>query len=67
MIRKIQKKLEQLMVSRTKITDEQLKLQEKLNNIDTEIKNYTLLKKEYEKLEKKFNNFLNIKDDTRHE
>ncbi len=67
MIRKIQKKLEQLMVSRTKITDEQLKLQEKLNNIDTEIKNYTLLKKEYEKLEKKFNNFLNIKEDTRHE
>ena len=40
---------------------------EKLNNIDTEIKNYTLLKKEYEKLEKKFNNFLNIKEDTRHE
>ncbi len=67
MIKKIQKKLNQLMASKIKITDEQLKLQEKINNIDTEIKNYTLLKKEYEKLEKKFNDFSYLKDNTKNE
>ena len=55
MIKKVLRKLERLKLEKTKIIEEQSKLQKKIDDIDIEIKNYITLKKEYEKLERKFN------------
>ena len=55
MIKKVLRKLERLKLEKSKIIEEQSKLQKKLDDIDSEIKNYIILKKEYEKLERKYN------------
>lgn len=59
MIKKVLRKLERLKAEKLRITDEQAKLQKKIDDIDIEMKNYIALKKEYEKLEKKFNDLAN--------
>lgn len=59
MIKKVLRKLERLKAEKLRITDEQAKLQKKIDDIDIEMKNYIALKKEYEKLEKKFNDLSN--------
>jgi len=55
MIKKVLRKLERLKLEKSKIIEEQSKLQKKIDDIDIEIKNYIILKKEYEKLERKYN------------
>lgn len=55
MIKKVLKKLERLKLEKSKLIEEQSKLQEKIDTIDLEMKNYNILKKEYEKLERRFN------------
>lgn len=55
MIKKVLRKLERLKLEKAKIIEEQSKLQKKIDDIDIEIKNYIILKKEYEKLERKYN------------
>jgi len=55
MIKKVLRKLERLKLEKSKIIEEQSKLQKKIDDIDIEIKNYIILKKEYEKLEGKYN------------
>lgn len=55
MIKKVLRKLERLKLEKSKTIEEQSKLQKKIDDIDIEIKNYITLKKEYEKLERKFN------------
>lgn len=54
MIKKVLKKIERLNADKSKFVTEQSKLQKKIDDIDVEIKDYTTIKKEYEKLEKKF-------------
>lgn len=67
MIKKVLKKLERLKLEKSKIIEEQAKLQKKSDDIDIEIKNYTALKKEYEKLEKKFNELTKLPEGEKHE
>lgn len=55
MIKKVLRKLERLKIEKSKLIEEQSKLQKKIDTIDNEMKNYTILKKEYEKLERRFN------------
>ena len=55
MIKKVLRKLERLKLEKSKIIEEQSKLQKKIDDIDIEIKNYIILKKEYEKVERKYN------------
>ena len=55
MIKKVLRKLERLKLEKSKIIEEQSKLQKKIDDIELEMKNYIILKKEYEKLERKFN------------
>ena len=55
MIKKVLRKLERLNADKSKFVAEQSELQKKIDDIDIEIKNYTNLKKDYEKLEKKYN------------
>jgi DNA gyrase/topoisomerase IV subunit A len=54
MIRKVLRKLERLKLDKAKLINEQKELQKKIDDIDIEIKNYNTLKKEYEKLDKKY-------------
>lgn len=56
MIKKVLRKIERLKAEKSKFTNEQIDLQKKIDNVDIEIKNYTTLKREYEKLEKKYEN-----------
>lgn len=54
MIKRVLKIIERLNAEKSKFVTEQSKLQKKIDDIDIKIKNYTTIKKEYEKLEKKF-------------
>ena len=62
MIEKVLRKLERLNLKRSKFIAEQSKIQKNIDDIDIEIKNYTSLKKEYEKLEKKYNTLVNTQE-----
>ena len=62
MIKKVLKKIERLNADKSKFVTEQSKLQKKIDDIDIEIKNYTTIKKEYEKLEKKFIDCTHLKE-----
>lgn len=55
MIKKVLRKLERLKADKSKLLTAQTELQKQIDNIDMEIKEYTTLKKDYEKLEKKYN------------
>lgn len=67
MIKKVLRKLERLKAEKLKIIDEQSKLQKRIDDIDIEMKNYTTLKKEYEKLEKKFNDLSQSPEEKKNE
>ena len=54
MIKRVLKIIVRLNAEKSKFVTEQSKLQKKIDDIDIKIKNYTTIKKEYEKLEKKF-------------
>ncbi len=59
MIKKVLRKLERLNAEKSKFITEQSDIQKNIDNIDNEIKIYTNLKKDYEKLEKKYNDLAN--------
>lgn len=59
MIDKVLRKLERLNLKRSKFVTEQSNIQKNIDDIYIEIKNYTALKKDYEKLEKKYNDLAN--------
>lgn len=63
MIKRVIKKIERLSTSRAKLIEEQSKIQKQIDDIDIEIKNYTTIKKEYEKLEKKLDTLINTKEE----
>lgn len=65
MIRRILKEIEKLEASKAKLLTQQVELQKKIDNTDLKIKNYNALKKEYEKIEKKFNNYINPIEETK--
>lgn len=67
MIRRVLKKIDRLNADKTKLITEQSKLQKKIDDIDNEIKNYTTLKKDYEKLQRKFNDLMEHNEDTKNE
>lgn len=62
MIKRVLRKLEKLNEDKSKFVEEQSKLQKKINDIDIEIKNYMTIKKDYERLEKKFNDLSKTKE-----
>lgn len=67
MIKKVLRKLERLKAEKLKIIDEQSKLQKRIDDIDIEMKNYTTLKKEYEKLERKFSDLSQSPEEKKNE
>lgn len=67
MIKKVLRKLERLKAEKLKIIEEESKLQKRIDDIDIEMKNYTTLKKEYEKLEKKFNDLSQYPEEKKNE
>ena len=62
MIKRVLRKLERLNADKSKFVAEQSKLQKQIDDIDIEIKNYTTIKKDYERLEKKFNDLTKPKE-----
>lgn len=67
MIRRVLKKIDRLNADKTKLITEQSKLQKKIDDIDNEIKNYITLKKDYEKLQRKFNDLMEHNEDKKNE
>lgn len=59
MLKKIEKEIEKLEKEKVKLINSQQGVQKRINDIDIKIKGYKTLKKNYEKLESKFNNFVN--------
>ena len=59
MIKKIDKEIEKLEKEKVKLINSQQGVQKRINDIDIKIKGYKTLKKNYEKLESKFNNYVN--------
>lgn len=62
MIKRVLKIIERLNAEKSKFVTEQSKLQKKIDDIDIEIKKYITIKKEYEKLEKKFIDCTHLKE-----
>lgn len=62
MIKRVLRKLERLNADKSKFVAEQSRLQKQIDDIDIEIKNYTTIKKDYERLEKKFNDLTKPKE-----
>ena len=62
MIKRVLRKLERLNADKSKFVTEQSKLQRQIDDIDIEIKNYTTIKKDYERLENKFNDLTKPKE-----
>ena len=61
------KKIEKLNADKIKFIDEQSKIQKKINDIEIEIKDYTAIKRDYEKIEKKFTELTKPKEVTKDE
>ena len=59
MLKKIEKEIEKLEKEKVKLINSQQGVQKRINDIDIKIKVYKTLKKNYEKLESKFNNYVN--------
>lgn len=59
MLKKIEKEIEKLEKEKVKLINSQQGVQKRINDIDIKIKGYKTLKKNYEKLESKFNNYVN--------
>ena len=62
MIKRVLRKIERLNAEKSKFMQEQSKLQKQIDDIDIEIKNYTTIKRDNEKLEKKFNDLANTSE-----
>ena len=58
MLKKIEKEIEKLEKEKAKLINSQQGVQKRINDIDIKIKGYKTLKKNYEKLESKFNNYV---------
>ena len=63
MLKKVLKKIEKLNADKIKFIDEQ----KKINDIEIEIKDYTAIKRDYEKIEKKFTELTKPKEVTKDE
>ena len=63
MIKKVIKKLEKLNSDKIKFVVEQSKLQKQIEDIDIEIKKYISIKKDYERIEKRFNEMSQLKEE----
>ena len=61
LLKKVIKKIEKLNIDKSKLVAEEAKLRKQIDDIDIELKNYSAIKKEYEKLEKRFADLTNIK------
>lgn len=61
MIKRILRELAKLENNKSKLVEEQAKTQKQIDDVDVKIKEWNILKKEYEKIEKKFNNYINPK------
>ena len=61
MIKRILRELAKLENNKLKLVEEQAKTQKQIDDVDVKIKEWNILKKEYEKIEKKFNNYINPK------
>lgn len=61
MIKRILRELAKLENNKLKLVEEQAKTQKQIDDVDVKIKEWNILKKEYEKIEKKFNNYINQK------
>lgn len=59
MLKKINKEIEKLEKEKNKLINSQQSVQKRLSEIDIEIKRYKTLKKSYQKLEIKFNDYAN--------
>ena len=62
MIKIVLRKIERLNAEKSKFMQEQSKLQKQSDDIEIEIKNYTTIKRDYEKLERKFNDLANTSE-----
>ena len=60
MLKKIEKEIEKLEKEKAKLINSQQGVQKRISDIDIKIKGYKTLKKNYEKLESKFNNYVNL-------
>ena len=58
MLKKIEKEIEKLKKEKAKLINSQQGVQKRISDIDIKIKGYKTLKKNYEKLESKFNNYV---------
>lgn len=61
MIKRILRELAKLENNKLKLVEERAKTQKQIDDVDVKIKEWNILKKEYEKIEKKFNNYINPK------
>lgn len=61
MIKRILRELAKLENNKLKLVEEQAKTQKQIDDVDVKIREWNILKKEYEKIEKKFNNYINPK------
>ena len=59
--KRILRELAKLENNKLKLVEEQAKTQKQIDDVDVKIKEWNILKKEYEKIEKKFNNYINPK------
>ena len=59
MLKKIEKEIEKLEKEKANLINSPHGVQKRISDIDIKIKGYKTLKKNYEKLESKFNNYVN--------
>lgn len=59
MIKKITKKLDKLKLDKSNLQTKQGELQKQIDDVDLKIREFTNMKKDYEKLEKKYNDATN--------
>lgn len=59
MIKKIIKKLDRLKLDKSNLQIKQSELQKQIDDVDFKIREFTNMKKDYEKLEKKYNDATN--------
>ena len=59
MIKEILKKLNSLEQKKEKKLNDQAKLQKEIDDLDAKLKKYHTFKKDYEKLQKNFDDFIN--------
>lgn len=63
MIKEILKKLNSLEQKKEKKLNDQAKLQKEIEQLDNDLKRFNTFKKDYEKLQNNFNDFINSKQE----